>query len=282
VSNVPRQSGNTRFFSRQQAASVERVPFAQQQRAFEQGSRAGAFGRATGGNVAPMDNGRPSAATQGRGALGRINDQSRPSAASPQNSMGPQSRGSANPAFGNTRPPSAIQSRGWQRFGEPSTGGGAAAEGRRFGSNPGGQAMPQSQPADRSSQSRGGWGRFGEPGGSATPRSNFERSAPNNQSPRYSAPSGGVVRERPSYSAPRYSAPSAPSYSAPSRPSGGGFSRSGGGYSAPAPRGGGGGGYSAPRGGGGGSYSAPRGGGGGGSRPSGGGHSGGNSRGSHR
>ncbi|MBS1856207.1 MAG: FecR domain-containing protein [Acidobacteria bacterium] len=193
----------------------------------------------------------------------------------------PEVRGGSN-AAANPGGNAGGNSGGWRRFGQPvspNAGGGADPAFRQQ------SAAPRSQQVAPRQQDRGGWQRFGSPGGAsqAAPRGE-QQAAPRQQNrggfgqpqPRqefmnqpggnnYSAPNSGpsrqeslrvappVVRERPSYSAPRYSAPSAPRYSAPS-------------YSAPrysapsAPR------YSAP------SYSAPRSsGGGGGGRPAGGG-----------
>jgi len=177
--------------------------------------------------------------------------------------------------------PQSNDAGGWRRFGSPSGQQPAAGQGNQpavnrngFGST--GQAQRNDRPsaspqvnqpsAPRSNDSRGGWQRFGAPGGGnsapgqgqtpSAPRQDY-RSSPGNQAPRYNAPSGGasrqeslriappVVRERPSYSAPSYNAPrqSAPSYSAP-RQSAPSYSAPR--QSAPAPRSNGGG--SAPRG----------------------------------
>jgi len=177
--------------------------------------------------------------------------------------------------------PQGNDAGGWRRFGSPSGQQPAAGQGNQpavnrngFGST--GQAQRNDRPsaspqanqpsAPRSNDSRGGWQRFGAPGGGnsapgqgqtpSAPRQDY-RSSPGNQAPRYNAPSGGasrqeslriappVVRERPSYSAPSYNAPrqSAPSYSAP-RQSAPSYSAPR--QSAPAPRSNGGG--SAPRG----------------------------------
>jgi hypothetical protein len=175
---------------------------------------------------------------------------------------------------------------GWRRFGSPSgqpaggqgnqpavnrNGSGSPAQAQR-NDRPSSSSPQVSQPSAPRNDSRGGWQRFGAPGGGnnsapdqrqspAAPRQDY-RSSPGNQAPRYTAPAGGsgrqeslriappVVRERPSYSAPSYSAPrqSAPSYSAPrqSAPSYSAPRQSAPSYSAPAPRNSGGG--SAPRG----------------------------------
>jgi hypothetical protein len=245
VTNAPRVNESARFFSHQQVNPVQRLPFAQQQRAFEQ-------------------NGRGPQTTAG---------------------SGPAARPAGNPSFRNQAMQSGADasqaartpqgnSGGWRRFGEPGGQSGAPAnQGGGFRGGASSPALQNTRPPNASAPaSRGGWSRFGAPGGAspapAQPRSNFQGGS-NFGGSRYSTPGGGqgsirvappVVRERPSmpsYNAPR---PSAPSYSGPR---GGGFS---------APR------QSAP------SYSAPRGGGGGGGRPSGGGggHSGGGGHGGRR
>jgi hypothetical protein len=320
ASFTPRNTGNTRFFSRQQPANVQRVPFEQQR---------SAFGRGTGGNVAqtPQQRGgfgstgntRPPAAQSGGGggwrnfgdpggrtnggpAGGNIRQQpmdrgpqnrgastfenSRPQAA-PQNS-GDGRRFGGNPQ-GSTQPlDRGPQNRGnWNRFGEPGSGAAPQSQGRQFGSN---VAPQNTRPAPSTApQNRGAWGSFGNP--NSSPRT----PAP---SPRYGAP-GGVVRERPSYNppTPRYEAPrGGQSYSSPSPRGGfGGGQGSSPRQSAPSfsappsrPSGGGGGfGGGRPSGGGGGGGSAPRssgGGGGGGGRPapSSGGHSSGGGNGHGR
>ena len=295
---APRTSPNTRFFTRQQPNPVQRIPFAQQQRAFEQAGMPIRGGMATPARDMPSVRGDVSGPGRAQGGFGRVGGASpqpgqqtsggwRRFGDSPRDAAGP--RGNAtpqqnmrqmqNPAAGQ---PAAQQNRGgWQRFGE--TGGGSA---------PAREARP-SAPAAREpavQQNRGGWQRFGNTGGTqSAPRAPERQAAPqvdrgssrfgnpgsNRSEPRqqYTPPpsrndSGGGS----SYSPPRYSAPprsfggGGGGYSAPpQRSSGGG----GGGFSAPRSSGGGGGGYSAPRssGGGGGGYSAPRssGGGGGGS-----------------
>ncbi len=163
ASFVPRNTGNTRFFTHQQPAAAGRVTFAQQQRAFQQ----------TGGSGA-----NPSAARatyqQPAGAAGA-------GARSPQTSGGgwrrfgePSGQGSgtaagqrgwnSSPAYQNTRPQASTGGGGWGSFGEP-------------------RSTPRADPAPRS----------GYQGGSA-PRS----SAPSYSAPRSSAPSrpsgGGGAR----------------------------------------------------------------------------------------
>jgi hypothetical protein len=278
---TPRSTTNTRFFSQQRPAAVQRVPFEQQRSAF--GSRGGVQGGGA------LENTRPQGAQRSGGGW----------------------RNFGAPGGGSPQAASSAQSAEGRRFGGGQPMNQAPQQSRgNFERN----AAPSAAPQQR--QNRGSWGRFGEPGGStrpsyASPRSEYQgRSAAPN--PRYGVP-GGIVRERPSYGAPSdpgrsygrpsYSAPSAPNprYSAPpdagrsygSRPSFGGARPS---YSAPAPAprqsmpsysapsrpsGGGGFGGGSPRGGGG--FSAPRSsGGGGGSRPSGGGgNSGGHGGGGH-
>ena len=85
AANVPRGSENVRFFSHTQAAPVERVPFAEQQRAMQQMSR------------------QPSAASTG--AWRRFEGQSSSNAGVARS--------------GRVAPSSADRNSGWQRFGEP-------------------------------------------------------------------------------------------------------------------------------------------------------------------
>jgi len=91
VSNVPRSSENVRFFSHNQAAPVDRVPFAQQQRAMQQASR------------------QPGAASNANTGSWRRYD-------SPSGSSAGGAR-TATP--GSAARPMDRDSSGWQRFGEP-------------------------------------------------------------------------------------------------------------------------------------------------------------------
>jgi hypothetical protein len=263
IAGTPRaNSANTRFFSRQPASAVERIPFAQQQRAFTQ--QGGPANRAQGG----------ASGQAGQRAIDR------PAASAPGRAM--ERNGQDNGARGNA--PAGVQRNdrpgggsSWQRFGTPGNAQQAAPGNAQ-------QAAPRTQ----NTQQTPGWNRFGSPGQGAspnnsTPRSNSPQqqrgSAPtqryNQQQDRPSSPSYSAPQQRsaPSYSAPQqrsapsYSAPqqrSAPSYSAPQQRSAPSYSapqqRSAPSYSAPQQR-------SAP------SNSAPRssGGGGGGARSSGGG-----------
>jgi hypothetical protein len=214
---TPRTSGSTRFFTHQQPAAAQRMPFSQQQRAMEQGSRtSGAVpaGRLGGG----IANDRPAAA----GRLGgTANDRPAMSAGQgSQSAAGNRANGSAAASSGN--------SGGFRRFGDPGAQSGGAAPNAAQRSESGwrgsqSSAPQNTRPSQPQSQPGGGYRRFGSPGnspGSGTP----QYSAPQNRStppsysqPSYSAPSRGSA---PSYSAP--SRGSAPSSSAPARGSGGG------------------------------------------------------------
>jgi len=223
VTNVPRASGNTHFFTHQQTSPAARVPFAEQQRAFER-SGAATANRSTAGAPAAAQ-----AAPAQRSGNAPMTQNTRPSQA--------PSSGSA---------PAQQNRGGWQRFGEPG----------------GNQSAPRSQAAPQNNR---GWTGFGNPGSSS--------GAPRQE---YSQPRSGYGGN-PSYSAPRSSAPQSLGIAPPvvrERPSAGGGS-----YSAPRSySGGGGGSYSAPRsssGGGGGSVSRPSGGGGGGHSSGGGSRAGG-------
>jgi hypothetical protein len=184
---TPRTSGASRFFTHQQPTATQRVPFAQQQRALEQGSRTSGAA-ASPGRAGGFANDRPAAAGGG-GSRPAQGGQSTPT--NRPNGTG----AAANGANG-----------GFRRFGDPgSQSGGSAASnpGQRNDSNGRGgsqNAAPQntrpSQPAADS-----GYRRFGSPGNSP------QSSAPQqNDRPGSSTPSRG----------------SAPSNSPPARGSGGG------------------------------------------------------------
>jgi len=114
VAAIPRSSENVRFFGRTPSAAVQRVPFAEQQRAMQQFSR------------------QPAASTVARSpAAGDWR-----SAASPVLGGAGQTRAPAAPSVGAWRPAnqpapaagsSADRSSGWQRFGEPRPGGSYSA-----------------------------------------------------------------------------------------------------------------------------------------------------------
>ncbi len=255
----PSMGGQQRFFSHNQPAQVERVPFAQQQRAMEQVARNAAVRESRPGgqtpNVAPNAM-RPGAAAGNSEAGGwRRWGGSAGTAAPLDRSAGGNgwhrlSDPGAPPAQAGRQAPAAPVDRGWNgwhRFGEPSPG------------QPG-VAMPRS-----------GGGVQGAPGPSWGGRGQAETQQFRTESP---APSYSprrqqrleiappVVRERSGgYNAPRSAGREAP------RNNGSGFSRGGGEFSRPS----GGGGFSRQSGGGGGgSY---RGGGGGGASRGGGGRS---------
>lgn len=265
VTNIPRTSQNSRFFTHQQPTPVQRM----QQNQQVGGSQA--ITGSQGGN--------------------RANPNSNPNDGSGWRRFGTPSGQPANAQGSVLR----SEGSGVRGAGQSQT---MRNDTRNDRQAPGANQAPSVNQAPRN-DNRGGWQRFGSPGGSnnapqqpqqsapAAPRQEYRsspRSEGNSQpyNQRYSQPYGGngrqeslrmappVVRERqsaPGYNSPRQSAPSnsAPSYNAPrqSAPS----------YSAPrqsAPS------YSAPRsngGGGGGGNSAPRGnaGGGGGHQSGGGG-----------
>jgi hypothetical protein len=115
VANIPRSSENTHFFSRSTPAAVQRVPFAEQQRAMQQFSR------------------QPAAAAIAHSAVGGAPSGSWRSTASPASPGAGQTRSAAPGAWrpANESSSSAPASRstsvyspdrsssGWQRFGEP-------------------------------------------------------------------------------------------------------------------------------------------------------------------
>jgi hypothetical protein len=138
LAGVPRSSENTHFFGRSTAA-VQRVPFADQQRAMQQFSR------------------QPAASTMAHSAVGGAATGAWRSTTSPAASGAGQTRsaspgGTWRPA---TEPAQAAPARGasgWQRFGEPRPGGGNALPQvytqtgvyRPSASAPGGYSRPQS------------------------------------------------------------------------------------------------------------------------------------------
>lgn len=105
VTNIPRSSENVRFFSHNQAAPVQRVPFADQQRAMQQLSRQPA-----------------AAAAASTGSWRRFEGPSSSSAGASRAASGAQDRNS-----------------GWQRFGEPRA---AAARTTTYGGSGFGTARP--------------------------------------------------------------------------------------------------------------------------------------------
>lgn len=204
VANAPRTSANTRFFTRQQPSSAaERIPFAQQQRAFEQA------GMPVRGGVAGMMPG-----ARGGGATGAAQQPAggslRPAVNQPGRAAAPgqNTRPTVSPAQ------ASSQNRGgWERFGDP-----GARTAQPTPAASAGRATAQ-QPADR------GWSRFGNPQVSPPqqqapqPQPQYRNApapsnrAPSYSAPRYSAPAPSAPRpSAPSYSAPR-SAPAAPSHS---------------------------------------------------------------------
>jgi hypothetical protein len=186
VTNVPRSSANTRFFSHQQASPAARVPFAQQQRAMGQ-SGSGFSNRSMAA--------APGAGQTASGAQNAVRPQQPQTGAAPrggQNEAAGGWRRFGEPGGSQQAPrgqPGAQNNRGWTGFGNPGSSSGASR-----------QQDPQPQ--------------SGYPGNSGS------------SAPRYSAPQSlriapPVVQQRSgggSYSAPR-------SYSgggSASRPSGGG------------------------------------------------------------
>ena len=236
VANVPRQSANQRFFTRNGPVSGDRASFGQQR------SLGNAPGAASRGSYRPGNAGP--AAGGGRG-----------SAMTPSGGNG-----------GST----------WRRFGNPGMGSNGPAQRSIGPGAQGGRSreMQRGGAMQPNGASGGSWSRFGSPGADPSGRSQFsspnrdaggrlqvsppmvrERNGPQSATPQYSRPGGGY--NQPRYNAPQNNRPggggySQPRYSAPqdnrqlSRPNGGGYSQPR--YSAP-PQ------YSRP---GGGGFSAPR------------------------
>ena len=107
VAGIPRSSDNAHFFSRSTPAAVQRVPFAEQQRAMQQFSR------------------QPAAASVAHSAVGGAANGAWRSITSPATAGAGQARGVASGNSGAWRPandPAPATDRsssGWQRFGEP-------------------------------------------------------------------------------------------------------------------------------------------------------------------
>jgi hypothetical protein len=112
VANMPRSSENVHFFGRSASAAVQRVPFAEQQRAMQQFSRqtsAATMTRGTAGAATGGWRSSSSAATSGAGEA-RSTGAWRP--ANEPSQAGTAARGTGGYAPGNS-------GSGWQRFGEP-------------------------------------------------------------------------------------------------------------------------------------------------------------------
>jgi hypothetical protein len=211
VGSVPRSAANTRFVSREQPASVQRIPFAQQQRAFEQARTAGAAVTA-----APQRSASPaagavrtgSAATQQatQPAWRRYDDrpaQDQAPSALRTTPAQDNARQAQNPSA-NT--PAQQNRSGWSRFGDPAEGSATQAAGQ------------SAQPAQQGSA----WSRFGAPaqGNNSQSRPQVTQApAQTYRAPQYNTPPA-PRSSTPTYSAPAAPRSSAPSYSAP-RSSGG-------------------------------------------------------------
>jgi hypothetical protein len=233
VTNTPRSSGNTHFFTQQQPSPVARTPLAGQQRSSGAAVPERAATGARGAGQAAAQNGLRSPQSQ----AGTTPRASQSGAAGGWRQYGNSSAPNAGPSQARSSNPATAQPNrgGWQKFGEPG----------------GSQSAPRSQP---SPQNNRGWTGFGNPGSSS-----------GSARQQYAQPSRSEYRGSPSYSAPQSSRPqslgvappvvrersSGGSYSAPRSYSGGGGS-----YSAPRSYSGGGGGSSRPSGGGGGSHSS--------------------------
>jgi len=191
IATTPRANANQQFFSREQPSPAARIPFAQQQRAF-QAARAG--------NSSPVAQSGARQATPGQpGAWNRFGDRTAQETQPQSNRNVPQAQ---NPAARENDAPAQQDRAGWQRFGAP----GAQTEG-------GGR--PATPPAAQSGAN--GWNRFGSPGSAVPNAPRPQNPAPAYRAPQYSAPS------RPS--APQ-SSPSRPSGGGGG--GGGGMSHSGG------------------------------------------------------
>ncbi len=248
VAGTPRTTRTTGFAARQPAPAVQRIPFAEQQRSFQQAtvaSRTAGAVRPGGESTAPGST-RPSGAAAssavgaGRavtqsgqtgepGGWRRVGEPGGPSSgAGTATQSGVAPRQTPSQATGAAEPGSQQNRSGWQRFGSPGT------------TTPSGQTPSQASPqVDRS-----GWDRFGNPN-TNRPQTMVPSYPNRNAAPQYNAPavrppSGPAYsapqaprQAAPAYSAPPAARPSAPSAPAPARsapaPSGGGGASHGGG-----------------------------------------------------
>jgi hypothetical protein len=221
VAAAPRAAANTHFFTREQPTAVERIPFAQQQRAFQEARTGNGGGtgsgisspRAAGSAQSEIRQGAPAQQQPAQaGGWRRFGDRPAQDVAPPVNRNAPaqsNTRSLQSPAPRTNETPAQQNRSGWQRFGAPGTETQTAPP-----------RSPETQSAPQS-----GWNRFGSPG--ATPNEPRQQAQP----PVYRS------NPAPSYRAPQYSPAPAPRPSAPqssppaaSRPSsgGGGSVRSGG------------------------------------------------------
>jgi len=116
VASIPRSPDNVHFFGRSAAAQVQRVPFAEQQRAMQQFSRqpaSSAMARGAAGAVAPGGAWRSAASPASSGAGQPRSTASGTAAQNPGGAWRPANEPSS-PASGDRGTAS-----GWQRFGEP-------------------------------------------------------------------------------------------------------------------------------------------------------------------
>jgi hypothetical protein len=219
---APRAAANTHFFSREQPAAVERIPFAQQQRAFQE-ARPG-NGGGTGRDVSSPRAAGPAQGEMRQGAQAqqqpaqaggwrRFGDRPGQDAAPPVNRNTPaqsNTQSSQNPAARTNETPAQQNRSGWQRFGAPGTETETAPP-----RNPETQSAPQA-----------GWNRFGSPG--TTPSQPRQQTPPpayrSNPAPSYRAPQYSPA-PAPRQSAPQSSPPAASRQSAPRSSGGGGSAR---------------------------------------------------------
>jgi hypothetical protein len=264
TNNVPQSQNAGRFFSGQQPARVDRVPFEQQRSGMDRMARQTLGGQQSAPAVNAAGPAGRNQATSGvqRGAAPVDVQAGNGAPAGNRNAIAPnvRSQGSGNAPAGNS---AGAGNSGWRTFSDPRTSGQSTAGAPQTRSNGGNVRAPQSnQPNPQgggvSSSSRDGWSRFGTGSGnsgSVAPRS----ASPASQSPRTSSPqvNQGTGRAPVTVNPPivRERAPGAGGNSNYSRPA---PSNGGGNYSQPAPSGGSGG-YSrpAPSSGGGGNYSRP-------------------------
>jgi hypothetical protein len=286
------QSQNTgRFFSGQQPARVDRVPFEQQRSGMDRMTRQTFGGQQSSPAVSAAGPSGRSQATSGvqRGAAPVGVQAGNGAPAGNRNATGANVRSQGGGTAPTVNSAGAGNS-GWRTFSDPRTSGQSAAGTPQTRSSGGSVRAPQSsQPSPQggavSNSSRDGWNRFGTGSsnssprtmdGTQNPRGNSGNSAPRSASPAYQSPrSSSPQVNRGTGRAPVTVNPPIVRERAPSSGGGGSYSRpapsnGGGSYSRPAPSSGGGGSYSRPApSGGGGSYSrpAPSGGGGSYSRP---------------
>ena len=146
VRNMPRAAADTRFFSRRQAAPVERIPFAEQQRSFQRVAQVERGNAPARGAEMRQSGGGPAQAGGAGNGWRRAGEPA----------QGNAGAGQARPS--NAGSPARNADGGWRRFGEQRRSDAGV-------SRPADSGARSAEPARRSqpSDNGGNWRRFGEP-----------------------------------------------------------------------------------------------------------------------